>query len=197
MDTKALVTAACEAALIAAAANTRKDLLRDAVAAVCTASGTDRSKTPLGEVRLDGGAGEPVAYIADDAAYASWVAQRHPQEVTATVTVPADQLEAVLALLDGAGVAGVTAQVTPTRDGLRHLASAALVEDGEDGWFGVSPDGETIDGVAGRRPGGTWKVVPVRSRLVEAKVAAEESTRAEIAALEARTPRAAVGGVAA
>lgn len=197
MDTKALVTAACEAALIAAAANTRKDLLRDAVAAVCTASGTDRSKTPLGEVRLDGGAGEPVAYIADDAAYASWVAQRHPQEVTATVTVPADQLEAVLALLDGAGVAGVTAQVTPTRDGLRHLASATLVEDGEDGWFGVSPDGETIDGVAGRRPGGTWKVVPVRSRLVEAKVAAEESTRAEIAALEARTPRTAVGGVAA
>lgn len=184
MDTKKAAEMACQAAVLAASLKTRADHLRDVVAETLAAVGGDRVKTSLGEVRLDGANGDPKPYIVDDDAYASWVAERYPSQVTATITVPADRLPDALEALEFAGVDDFSARVVPTRDGLTHMGKASLEPDG-DGWVAVSVDGEVIPGVKGRRPEGSWKVCPNRSVLAEAKGAALDEVRRELAALEA------------
>lgn len=184
-DNKRLAELACQAAMISAAAKVRADYLRDHLAATLTTVGGDRIKTPLGEVRLDGANTEPKAYIADDDAYASWVAERHPEQVTATITIPADRLADAIEAMEFAGINTHSAKVVPTADGLTHLQKATLEPAGDSAWIAVSVDGEQIPGVEGRRAGGTWKVVPTRGLATDAKTAAIEEVQRELAEIEA------------
>lgn len=65
----------------------------------------------LGAVRLDGADSPPSPVITDPAAYASWMAERHPSEVTARLTVPADRLAEALDALEFAGLSDMSADL--------------------------------------------------------------------------------------
>jgi hypothetical protein len=142
----------------------------------------------LGQIRLDGAAADetPTAYIADETALASYVAERWPTEAIATITVRADQLEAALESLRFAEVdVDGSSVMARSHQAAKVLAAVTLVEEqtadvelgeGEEpappSWVAVDVDGQIVPGVAGR-------ITPAAPRLV---VAADKSAKDAVSA---------------
>ncbi len=143
----------------------------------------------LGTIRLDG-AGvdpEPIAYIADENALASYVAERTPTEAIATIVVPAGKLAEALEALGYAGIEPERSTVVArSHQAAAVLASATLVLDDDadavDGaapkYLAVDPDGQVIPGVAGRLTDPQPRLVVVADK--EAKAAVIAAADAEL-----------------
>lgn len=135
-----------------------------------------------GEVRLDGADPEPKAVVTDPAAYASWVAERHPTEAVATIEVPADRLDDALAVLALGGIDDAKAKVE-VRDVFKtaHLKGLDLVEvDDTDPtqWTAYDPESaEQVDGVGGRLRAQVLKVLLPKAlkEEIEADATAEDT----------------------
>lgn len=153
----------------------------------------------LGTVRLDGTSGEVTPKVTDDQEFASYVAERYAHEATATITLPAGQLEQALEALGYAEVKYDKAEVA-VRPAFttRILADVILSreEPAEEGaepgpWFAQYVDPKS--GVIERVPGvgveqAMPKLVVVVSNEAKADVIAE--AKAELAALDAATEQA-------
>lgn len=99
----------------------------------------------LGKVRLDGADAPRRPHVADHDAYASWVAQRRPDVVTATIVLDSpDTVEAALEALTfaGIGTGAVTLDVQPIWTA--ELLDGATVTVDHD----TNPDGDLVEDVA-------------------------------------------------
>jgi hypothetical protein len=102
----------------------------------------------LGEVRFDGAGKAPTIAVTKPEEFADFLAQRAPGAVRALVEVPADELEAVLAACEFAGVS-VTARVETVADRAKDwLAEHAKPVAVESGWtvqeLAEGPDGAPV-----------------------------------------------------
>uniref|UniRef100_UPI00058E48E0 hypothetical protein n=1 Tax=Kribbella catacumbae TaxID=460086 RepID=UPI00058E48E0 len=146
----------------------------------------------FGTIRLDGADAPAKPAVRDSEAFASYLAERFPHEVTATITIESAHLEAALQAFEFAGIPhnGVTAVVRPAfqtvfLDGLLLEQEAELDEHGKRQYFGVdAKTSEVVPGVGGSEPSPTLKVIadPAAKRAAEYEV--EDEYRAELAALE-------------
>lgn len=143
----------------------------------------------LGQIRLDGIDPDPKPYVENEAELASWLAQRQPTEVTATIEVPADKLEAALEVLGFAEIPIDRSEVTPRPAGVGQLLKhATLVEDDDAPknarrWFVVDEEtGEVVPGLAGRLSSSPRLVVSVDKDRKAAAVDQADREDAEITA---------------
>lgn len=136
----------------------------------------------LGQIRLDGCGGDPVPYVTDDDVLTGFIAQRTPDDVVATITVPSHKLTDALEVLGFADVhatATVTARPAAVEALLKHATLVDAWEDVPEGepkpeprWFAVDAEGEVLPGVAGRLASAPRLVVAVDPAF-KAKVTAE------------------------
>jgi len=123
----------------------------------------------LGEVRLDGIDAEPKPYVANADTYSSYVAERSPENVTATIEVPSAMLEDALAALDMGGIEVLMSKAV-VRDAYttKLLADLELEENPahaekpttESKWIAFdTTTSEQVPGIAGRQSSPTLKVV--------------------------------------
>jgi hypothetical protein len=143
----------------------------------------------LGQVRLDGMDAAPKPFVADADTFASWVAEHHPTEATATVTLSPERLEEALELLRFAGI--ITDEVKlSARPGYVNALLPTLAVDVEDVQTGegfapvdrhvtaVDPKtGELVPGIGATTA--TPKLVVVLDR--DRKQAVIDETEAELA----------------
>lgn len=179
-----------EQAKLKARIDARRARIDEAARATWQATGAaPQWKLPgAGAVRLDNVAGEPTPAVTGPAEYASWVAERHPSEVVATITVPADRLADALEALEFAGVDVETSDATvrPAFQS-KHLSTLSLDrepepdEHGHRGWYAVTEDGEVVPGIVGLTPEPRLVVTVDRDvkRAALAEVAAEVAAAAE------------------
>lgn len=199
-----LVNDANAAAIDAARASARASRLRAAAIAEAervrlTVPGADRfrSDQQLGELRLDG-AGKPAqARVEKPDEWASWLAERAPDQVEAAIIMPAGRVEKAMELLDFAGLvdAQVSVRVTPAGGALGWLDGRSVIQadpDHRGAWnvLHIDGDGHTtpIPGLTATRPAPVWKLCPDTAK---AKAAAEEGTseaEEELAALAGGSP---------
>jgi hypothetical protein len=137
----------------------------------------------IGTLRLDGANLPAVPAISDPGELASWLAERFPELVTASVAVPVGRLEEVLELLDMAGLRDVAEASVVPRDLAKTLA-----------WLGehckvqadpktphtwnvlhVDSEGHTtpVPGTTAQRPSPTWKVLVDPALQADAKAVAQ------------------------
>lgn len=125
-----------------------------------------------GQIRLDGCGGDPIPYVVNDSTVAEHIAQRTPDNAVATITVPADKLEAALEVLGFADVHVTRSEVTARDSAVAALLKDATLVDTWEGlpddaekpdprYFAVDPDGQVIPGVSGRVPSAPRLVVAV------------------------------------
>lgn len=167
------------AARLDAAAKAEAERLR------LTGHAGDRHTTKVGVLRCDGLNRPPTPVVEDEEAFASWVAQRRPDAVTATITVPADKLEAAIECIEFAGISDYAAQVrvkSPTAE----LKDVELVPDAEakSGWVALAPPEENagVPAVPPVVPGVGGVAAPIRWVLTPqsaAKKAVEEEAEAD------------------
>lgn len=146
----------------------------------------------FGTIRLDGADAPAKPVVRDAPAFASYLAERFPHEVTATITIESAHLEAALQALEFAGIQhnGVAAAVRPAfqtvfLDGLLLEKEADLDEHGKQQYFAVdAKTSEVVPGVGGSEPSPTLKVIadPAAKRQHEYEV--EDEYRAQLAELE-------------
>jgi hypothetical protein len=101
----------------------------------------------LGSARLDGADAPPKVFVSRDGEFADWLAQRQPESVVATLTVPADRLADALDALGFAGV-DATAQVVTGPAALTWVDEhTRAVQLEEDRWsvVAVDEDGKRTD----------------------------------------------------
>jgi hypothetical protein len=123
----------------------------------------------IGTLRLDGANLPAVPAVSDPGELASWLAERFPDLVTASVAVPVGRLEEVLDLLDMAGLRGIAEASVAPRDLPQTLAwlgeHCKVQADPETPhtWnvLHVDSDGHTtpVPGTTARPPAPTWKVL--------------------------------------
>ncbi len=221
MNINRYLDALLDATAVQATAKARVDRLRDVLEAEARRrwkadNAAPSWKATLGKVRLDGTNPEAQVAVTDPEAWASWVAQRHPDAVTATVTVPSGQLEAALGALGFAGVdvTTTTATVDPkwTTTALDGLCTEVLEKEVDDSGEGnvrierevlvtdptgtLSPDpGEVLDlpGVTAKAPDPAPRLVVIldSARKRAAIEAADAEAAAVVAAIEAEEATAA------
>ena len=189
------------------ATKARIDILRSRLDAAARAEWERTGAAPswktkgMGVVRLDGADADLTATVTDGHAYASYMAEHHPSETVATLTLDPTQLEAALQALEFAEVTVHMADVT-ARPGFAkvHLAGLTLIthkdEDGKDVHEFLEVDGEDDgSGEAWNVPGLTAMQPPPRfviavdakakSDAVHEAVLEQEQIDAEQAAIEA------------
>jgi len=156
------------------------------------------SSQGLGTLRLDGAGKPAVPSITVPGEFASWLAERRPDAVTATVTVPAGQLAEALAALEFSGVTA-TAAVTPAAGAVRFLDEACHVQADPDlpgGWLVLHVDDqahtEPVPGVTAARPQPRWVLTADSSQKKTAVQHAVDETEAALDALDAPPPALAV-----
>lgn len=121
----------------------------------------------LGTIRLDGADAPPKPEVNDAAAFASWIAERYPHEVTGTIKLDGTQLTAALEALDFAGVPHLGADLE-VREAFQALFLKSLRVDRDDPdpenpdaprpHFAILVDGDsgevtTVPGVGAVQPG--------------------------------------------
>jgi hypothetical protein len=146
----------------------------------------------FGTIRLDGADAPAKPVVRDAEAFASYVAERFPHEVTATITIESAHLEAALEALEFAGVPhnGVAAAVRPAfqtvlLDGLLLEQEPELDASGKRQYFAVdAKTSEIVPGIGGSEPSPTLKVIadPAAKRAAESEV--DDEYRAQLAATE-------------
>jgi hypothetical protein len=145
-----------------------------------------------GTIRLDGADSPAKPTVKDAGAFSSYVAERFPHEVTATITIESAHLEAALEALQFAGIPTnrVEATVRPAfqtvlLDGLLIEPEVDLDEHGNRQYFAVdAKTSEVVPGIGGIDPTPKLVVVadPAAKRSGEREV--EDEYRTELAALE-------------
>lgn len=193
-----LITAAADAALDADRAAVRAARLRAAAIAEAerirlTSKSADRwtCEQGLGVLRLDGAGKPATASISKPAEYGSWLAERAPDRVTATITVPAEQLPAALDALEFAGIDRAEAAVLPGPGASEFLAEQCVIQadpdiDGTWNVLHVDQAGHTspVPGVTASRPAPRWVLTPDKDRKQDAAASASLEVEAELAALD-------------
>jgi hypothetical protein len=198
-----LLNLAAEARLQQWYADTRADALKAAAvgeAERVRAEGVplDRlaSDRGLGSLRLDGAGAPPRPVISKREEVASWLAERSPGLVTATITVPADKLEDALKVLSYAELDGptVTAKVVPADEDLavRWIAQNCIAQADPDtpgAWNVLFRDSEghlsPVPGVNVVQPRPRWVMAVDDERkkdMVATAVAEVDTTIAELRA---------------
>jgi hypothetical protein len=193
-----LVSLAAEAAVQAAAAEARASRLKAAAVAAAehsrfaTGGSADRftSDQQLGVLRLDGADKSAGPTVTDRAAFGSWLAEREPSAVTATITVPAKVLEQALDALRWSGIDVTTSAVTPGPGSSEFLTDQCLVQADVDipgAWnvLHVRGDGATemVDGVTATKPAPRWVLVPTSALKKQAAKDALAEAESDLAAL--------------
>jgi hypothetical protein len=203
-----LVNLASDAALDAAAAGTRATTSKAAAVAEAErirldiGGSADRftSEQGLGVLRLDGANKPAVPRIEKPAEFASWLAERHPQLVQATITVPADQLEAALKAIEFAQITTVSAEAQPKTEATLWMTENCRPfadPDSPGDWLvrAATDNGyESVPGVGATQPAPTW-VLTANSDLKKARAqASADQAREQVKQLV--EPAAAVGSPA-
>lgn len=200
MRIETLVDQALDAAITADTAKVRADRLKAAAVAEAerlrvNGGLADRfpSSQGLGNLRLDG-AGKPAApQVVDPGAFASWLAQRQPDAVQATITVPAAQLAAALDAIKWSGI-DATAAVAPGTLAGDFLAQRCHVQAATDGGWDVmhiaeDRTTELVPGVTAVRPAPRWVLTADRNQKRAAAERAADDVEAELAALDGDVPQ--------
>ena len=145
----------------------------------------DRYTTQAGVLRCDGLTKGVAPFVEDDAAFASYVAERMPGSVTATITVPAEVLATVLDAVDATGVPWSSSVRVLNQDAaLRDLVVEVHPDaDSPSGWVAVGADGLPVPGVTGRRPGLRWVLTPAKDAVKAAEAEAKEYAEDAVHAL--------------
>lgn len=128
----------------------------------------------LGTLRLDGADLPATASVSDSAALGAYLAEHHPDQAAATITVPASMVDLLIGAMESLGVTA-TVKVAPV-DAAGFLKDSCKVIAGETAgtWTVRDVTGETardVPGVTATRPQPTWKLIP-NSEMRRERIAA-------------------------
>ena len=194
-----LITYAADSALDAERAAVRAARFRAAAIAEAerirlTTKSSDRwtCEQGLGVLRLDGLNKPAAPTTAKPTEFANWLAERAPHLVTATVKIPAEQLQSVLDAIEFAGVTDVEATVLPGPGSSDFLAERCVIQAdpdvaGEWNVLHVTEAGHTepVPGVTALKPSPRWVLTPTPALKKQAAEEAAEQADTELEAMDA------------
>lgn len=141
----------------------------------------------LGSIALEGVEAEATAYVADEAAFESYMAERFPSESAGLISLPAHLLADALEVLRFAQIDVTVATTVMTSNTTANsvLGGVTLVRDEDkQAWEAWDADGVQVPGVSGRIATAPRLVVRVDAK---AKAAASDAADADYAAMTAET----------
>jgi hypothetical protein len=145
------------------------------------------SDQKLGVLRLDGADRPAVPIVTKPAELAGWLAERDPGQVSATITVPADRLEAALEAIGFAGIPDVRADVTPRSGVVEWLRDNCVIHGDPDApgrWNVLYPDPagatDVVPGTDAVQPQPRWVLTPAAEHRKDAEAKAVADVEGEL-----------------